>query len=232
MLSIALTLVPIAVLNDLQPNTREQMSDRDWLVTNQSQCLPLNVGLPEIGTQIDWETKPYRLYRFLTDIEDILDRESEDRVRLEQICPLVRRLLTSSEWILTNFSLPNPETGWSVQVHYDEPDFPITVQTVAWSPQSSSSIHNHGSWAIVAMLDGREQNTLWQKSPTPEFPDRIEQIGQHLLEPGDILCLMPEAIHQIEVIGTEPTISFNIYGVTDYDRRFEFDLQAHTATNF
>ena len=75
----------------------------------------------------------------------LFEHENDDRVRLQKICPLVRRLLNSSEWILSNFSLPDPETGWSVQLHYDEPDFPITVQTVAWSPQSVSPIHNHAS---------------------------------------------------------------------------------------
>jgi predicted metal-dependent enzyme (double-stranded beta helix superfamily) len=216
------------------------MSDRDWLVTNESQCILFEGRSQSIATQSYWSDKPYRLHRFLTDIEDIIWHESDDRVRLQKICPLVRRLLHSSEWILSNFSLPDPETGWSVQLHYDEPDFPITVQTVAWSPQSISPIHNHGCWGIVAMLDGQEQNTFWKRSPTPEFPDspkerlrqRIEPTGSQLLTPGDILCLMPEAIHQIEAIGDEPTISFNVYGVTDYERRFEFDVAQHTAKIF
>jgi predicted metal-dependent enzyme (double-stranded beta helix superfamily) len=82
------------------------------------------------------------------------------------------------------------------------------------------------------MLDGQEQNTFWKRSPTPALPDRIEQTGSHLLAPGDILCLMPGAIHQIEAMGDEPTISFNVYGVTDYDRRFEFNLEQHTAVIF
>jgi predicted metal-dependent enzyme (double-stranded beta helix superfamily) len=216
------------------------MSDRDWLVTNDSQCVPLEGWAESIATQIYWSSKPYRLHRFLTDVEDIIWHESDDRVRLQKICPLVRRLLNSSEWILSNFSLPDPDTGWSVQLHYDEPDFPITVQTVVWSPQSVSPIHNHASWGIVAMLDGQEQNTFWKRSPTPALPDRIEETGSNLLTPGDILCLMPEAIHQIEAIpqsgrdanGDEPTISFNVYGVTDYDRRFEFNLEQHTAVIF
>jgi predicted metal-dependent enzyme (double-stranded beta helix superfamily) len=208
------------------------MSDRDWLVTNESQCRSLESRSQSIGTQSYWSEKPYRLHRFLTDIEDIIWQESDDRVRLQKICPLVRRLLNSSDWILSNFSLPDPETGWSVQIHYDEPDFPLTVQTVVWSPQSVSPIHNHGCWGIVAMLDGQEQNNFYKRSPTPKFPDLIKQTGSQLLTPGDILCLMPNAIHQVEAIGDEPTISFNVYGVTAYEQRFEFNLEQHTAAIF
>ena len=155
-----------------------------------------------------------------------------DRLRLQKIAPSVRRLLNNSEWILTSSALPDPETGWSVQMVYDEPDFELTVQTVAWSPQSISPIHNHATWGIVALIDGEEKNTFWQRSPTSEFPDRLIKTGEHTLTAGDILCLMPDAIHQIEAIGEEPTISFNIYGITNYSQRFEFDVERHTAEVF
>jgi predicted metal-dependent enzyme (double-stranded beta helix superfamily) len=152
----------------------------------------------------------------------------------------VRRLLNSCEWLQLNFLPPDPETGWSVQMLYDEPDFPITIQTVVWSPGTASPVHNHGTWGIVALLDGQEKNTFWQRSPTPEFPDLIKATADRILTPGDILCLMPDAIHQIEAIGNEPTISFNLYGATDFvgvaslaeNRRFEFDPLRATAEIF
>jgi predicted metal-dependent enzyme (double-stranded beta helix superfamily) len=204
------------------------MSDRNWLVTNDGRCIPLEID----ASTPTWQDAPYRLYRFLTDVEDIILQESDDRLRLQKICPLVRRLLNSSEWILTSFSCPDAAAGWAVETLYDEPDFPLTVQNVVWSPQQRSSVHNHATWGIVALLDGRECNRFWNRAPTPELPDRIEPTGSHIIEPGDIVCLMPAAIHQIEAIDPEPTISFNMYGITDYDRRFEFDLDRHTATNF
>ena len=207
---------------------------QDWLVTNESQCISLASMQKDL--QENPFTKkypiPYRLYRFLTDVENIIWQESNDRLRLQKICPLVRRLLNDSEWILTSFAMPDLETGWSVQMIYDEPDFALTVQTVAWSPQCVSSIHNHATWGIVALIDGEEKNTFWQRSPSAEFPDRIVKTGEHILTSGDILCLMPEAIHQVEAIGDEPTISFNIYGITDYSQRFEFDVEQHTAKIF
>jgi len=43
---------------------------------------------------------------------------------------------------------------------------------------------------------------------------------------------MPDAIHQVEALGDDPTISFNLYGVTDYDQRFEFDVERGIARNF
>ncbi len=69
-----------------------QETNQDWLVNDESQCLPLTTELNDL--QEDSFTPPYRLYRFLTDIEDIIWQEKDDRLRLQKICPLVRRLLT------------------------------------------------------------------------------------------------------------------------------------------
>jgi predicted metal-dependent enzyme (double-stranded beta helix superfamily) len=205
------------------------MLGQDWLATDKGICLPAKADKQD---NVAKEIRPYWLYRFLTDIEDIIEQETDDRRRLQKICPLVRRLLNSCEWLQINFSPPDPNTGWSVQTLYDEPDFLITIQTVAWAPGTISPIHNHATWGIVALLDGQEKNSFWQRSPTTEFPDLIKPTGSRLLTPGDILCFLPNAIHQIEAIGQEPTISFNLYGETNYDQRFEFDTTRSSAQIF
>lgn len=84
----------------------------------------------------------------------------------------------------------------------------------------------------MALLSGQEKNTIGRRSPTPGHPDRMQPVGECILNPGDILCLMPETIHQVEAIGDEPTISFNLYGETHFNQRFEFDLKHQTAQVF
>ncbi len=203
------------------------MTEQNWFVTNEGQCKAW-----EVISQPENLPQPYRLYRFLTDLEDILTTISADQLRLQSICPLVRKLLTSSDWLQMVPLEPDLATGWAVSMLYDEPFFPLTVQLVAWAPGVQSPIHNHGSWGVVALLSGQEKNTLWQRAPTSEFPDCIEPVGDRLLAPGDLLCLMPDAIHQVEALGEQPTLSLNVYGETNYDQRFEFDLKHNTAQVF
>ncbi|MEM6404457.1 MAG: cupin [Cyanobacteria bacterium P01_D01_bin.116] len=201
------------------------MTNQDWLITDDGLC-----EAREIIEQDELSENPYRLFRFLTDLEDILQNTDDDKQRLEEIRPIVRRLLNSSEWLHYEYLEPDADTGWSVTTLYDEPDFPLTVQTVVWSPGSVSPIHNHGTWGVVAILSGEEKNTLWKQ----ENPDnkQIKKAGELILSPGDIISLTPDAIHNIEVIGDEPTVSFNLYGETNYDQRFEFDPINYTAANF
>jgi predicted metal-dependent enzyme (double-stranded beta helix superfamily) len=197
-------------------------------------CLANTQGICEEikGSEIEFPDAPYRLYRFLTDLEDLLSNVSSDRDRLQAICPLVQQLLTSSYWLQVPDEPPDPDLGWSVQMLYDEPFFPLTVQLVTWLPGVTSPIHNHGAWGLVAMISGQEKNTFWRRSPTPEFPDKIERVGDLIISAGEIVTFLPDTIHSIKAIGNEPTISFNIYGETDYKQRFEFDPVVMSAQIF
>ena len=203
------------------------MLGQNWLVSNEGRCMPFaGMSQPECGTT------PYRLYRFLTDLENVLDQITNDQLRLQAICPLVRQLLSSSAWLQIMPLNPDPELGWEVTMLYDEPFFPLTVQMVAWAPGATSPIHNHATWGVVALLSGQEKNTFWQRSPTSDLPNKLEVSGDVLLSPGDMVCFMPDAIHQVKAISNQPTISFNVYGETNYDLRFEFDPTQDTAKNF
>lgn len=180
-------------------------------------------------TEIDSPTT-YRLYRFLTELEDLLNNSTEVEQILLTLIPKVRQLLTDSYWLQSEYQEPSDSVGWSVKMLYQEPDYPITIQNVVWLPHQSSTIHNHGTWGIVAVISGREKNKLWRKLPSTG--DRLELVGEQILVPGDIIAFQPEAIHSVEPVGDEPTITFNLYGVTDFSIRYEFDPITHQAKKF
>ena len=206
--------------------TQINLDCENWIVHNDSTIEAYDPQETELSVD------PYRLFRFLTDLEDILLNTHDNCDRLKAIMPLVRHLLTSSYWLQMEYDEPSPKTGWSVKMLYREPEYPLTVQMVAWQPGQTSPVHNHATWGIVAIISGTEKNRFWKRSPTKENPDRLELVCEQILEPGEIIGLMPDAIHSIESIGDEPTISFNIYGKTDYPKRYQFDTQNNSAKNF
>ncbi|MEO1635834.1 MAG: cupin, partial [Cyanobacteria bacterium J06631_9] len=121
---------------------------KNWLVTDDGTCT-------EFGTvETDPPERTYRMYRFLTEMEDILERELDDAKRVQAIIPLVRKLLISSYWLQMEHKEPNPKTGWAVNFLYREHEYPLTVQMVTWAPGTQSKIHNHATWGIVAMVGG------------------------------------------------------------------------------
>lgn len=186
--------------------------------------------------------RPYRLYRFLSDLDDLVDSVKSDRDRLRIAAVLVRHLLTESSWIAEACPDPDPDLGWSVHFLYDEPGYPFTVQTVSWVPGEGSPVHNHATWSVVAIVgdeqSGQEENTFWTRGDKGDRKGHADvvQTGQQILNPGDILTLMPEAIHSVKAISStttpQPTRTFNVYGLTDMERRYEFDPVNQSCKNF
>jgi predicted metal-dependent enzyme (double-stranded beta helix superfamily) len=174
----------------------------------------------------------YRLYRFLTEVEDVLNQVEDESHCLPQLRTLVRRLMINSYWVQSQMLEPDTKTGTSVLLLYDELGFPLTVQTVSFAPGTISNIHNHGTWGIVAILKGQEKNTFWRRTGNPNFPDKIEKTGEINLFPGDIISFTSETIHHVQAMGEEPTVTFNIYGETNPNQRFEFDVINHIAKKF
>ena len=214
------------VIKELLDAEKNETSEcQDWLVQN-------NSSYEEYYPEENISDKPYRLYRFLTDLEDILDNIPDDYDRIKAICPLVRKLLNSSYWLQLEYDPPCPDVGWSVKTLYQEPNYPITIQTVAWLPNHPSPIHNHAAWGVVGIIQGQEKNRFWRRNPTAENPEQVELINEKILVPGDIIGFMPDAIHSVETMGDYPTVTFNIYGEADFSRRYRFDSINHTAKNF
>jgi predicted metal-dependent enzyme (double-stranded beta helix superfamily) len=174
----------------------------------------------------------YRVYRFLTEIEDVLNDVDDESSRLPELRMLVRRLIVNSYWVNSQYLEPDAKTGTSVLLLYDELGFPLTVQTVTFAPGTSSTIHNHGTWGIVAVLKGEEKNTFWQRNPRPDAENKLTATGEVHLLPGDIISFTPDTIHCVQAVGDEPTVTFNVYGETDPKERFEFDPVTHIAKKF
>ncbi|MEO1396154.1 MAG: cupin [Cyanobacteria bacterium J06634_5] len=222
---------------------------KDWIIVEDGQCQPCI-------TPREWDllASPYRFYRFLTDIEDALKATTTPHECdcLPALRRLVRKLVINSYWLRSlaekavllqcptpNLSSFQPASSTSVGSSettllnlYDETGFPLTVQIETHLPGAVSPIHSHGAWGIVAVLQGQEKNSLWKRQPEPLLPDNISCVGEKVFEYGDIISFMPTAIHNIESIGTEPLVTFNLYGETNRKQRFVFNAIAHQAKHY
>ena len=208
------------------------MVKQDWLVTDNGNCL-------EFDSPREWDllsqTNPYRLYRFFGELEDILNQgemtNQGEKDLLKSIRRVVRKLILNVYWVTTAIPDPSPQTGTALSLLYDEPGFSLTLQTEIMLPGTTTSIHNHGTWGVVAVLGGQQKNSFWKRLPTPEVSNNLQLVGEKVLNPGDIISFTTNAIHQVEAIGDEPAFSLNLYGET-ISERFNFDPITHQAQRF
>lgn len=205
------------------------ISGKDWTVTDAGIC-------HERPMPREWDLleTPYHFHRFLTEVEDVLKQATtEDQCDcLPDLRQLVRKLVLNSYWLQTQRPDSSPNAETAILNLYDEIGYPLTVQVETLVPGAKSSIHNHGTWGVVAVLQGEEKNSFWQRLPEPELPDKIEQLSEKTLAYGDVISFTPGAIHSIQAISQEPLVTFNLYGETYSKLRFEFDPITHRAKNY
>ncbi|MDJ0632012.1 MAG: cupin [Xenococcaceae cyanobacterium MO_188.B29] len=207
------------------------MKTADWLVKEDGVC-----RLCKSVREWDLLAEEYRLYRFLTEVEDNIrlaaTEERDEETSLSGLRMLVRKLVLNCYTVKTRLPEPNQEIGMSVVTLHDEVGFPMTIQTEMSLPGTTSPIHNHGTWGIVMVIEGKQKNTFWKRAPTDEFPDKIDRVGERIIEAGDIISFTTEAIHSTEAVGDQPTITFNLYGETHGGKRYQFDFEKQTAKHF
>lgn len=193
---------------------------QDWMVGETGQC-------QLCSTPREWNLleTPYYFHRFLTETEDVLKQSTtaDQCDCLPQLRRLVRKLVINSYWLQTQ----RPESSSLREVAtlnlYDEIGYPLTVQIETYQRGAQSSIHNHGTWGIVTILQGLEKNMLWQRTPEPQFPDKIIPVEEKILGVGDVISFTPTAIHSIEAMGEQELVTFNLYGETNGKQRFQID---------
>ncbi|MFW6315516.1 MAG: cupin [Cyanobacteriota bacterium] len=203
----------------------------DWLVQDEGNC-----SLSTLVREWDFLDGDYRLYRFLTEVEDqvnlALSQGKDEETLLSELRPLVRKLILNCSVIQTSLCQLNQNRESAVAILYDELGLPITIQTEINFLGETSPIHNHGTWGIVAVLQGQQKNLFWQRKPTDDHPHCIEYVGEKIIEEGEIISFTSEAIHSIEAVSEEATITLNLYGETEASKRFQFDYKKQTAKTF
>jgi predicted metal-dependent enzyme (double-stranded beta helix superfamily) len=96
-------------------------------------------------------------------------------------------------------------SGNANQVFYRSPK--LTMLKVCFPAGRRTPPHDHGAWAMILLLSGREKNTLYRREAAG-----LRKAGEVTLERGSILPMLGETVHVAESIGTQPAIGLHVYG--------------------
>jgi predicted metal-dependent enzyme (double-stranded beta helix superfamily) len=95
--------------------------------------------------------------------------------------------------------------GNARQVFYRSPN--LTMLKVCFPVGRRTPPHDHGTWAMILLLSGREKNTLYRREAAG-----LRKAGEATLERGSILPMLGETVHVAESIGDTPAIGLHVYG--------------------
>ena len=109
------------------------------------------------------------------------------------------------------------------------PDHRLLVFAAAWLPGRGPAPHNHGTWAVVAGVEGAETNVVWERLHDRSRPDQvaIRKVSEQIVGPGDVLTFLPDTIHSVVNHTQSVSVSLHAYGVNiNFTPRAQFDPES------
>ena len=154
---------------------------------------------------------PARLRRFLAQLTQLVQDETEEAPLLQRGASLLQELVRHDDWLPENYAQPSPER-YQQYLLYADPQNRFSVVSFVWGPGQTTPVHNHTVWGLIGMLRGSEQSqaftrdasTRWHRSGPP-----------HVLQPGDVEAVSPAIgdVHQVSnALADQTSISIHVYG--------------------
>ena len=174
----------------------------------------------------------YDLSRFVRDLRAITAETGDDRTIMARVRPLARELALNRSWLAKRHYETDEQHGFGVHLLHEEADHTLAVFAASWLPGRGALPHNHLTWAVVAGVVGPEKNTFWKRLDDGSRPGyaEIRKQGEKVFGPGDVVTLLPDAIHSVINETGEVTVSLHTYGKhLNHTGRLEFDPEMRTA---
>jgi predicted metal-dependent enzyme (double-stranded beta helix superfamily) len=140
----------------------------------------------------------------------------------------LRELLAEDGWLAPEHRVGHPDRYRQHLLHVS-PDRRLSVVALVWLPGQRTPIHDHVSWCVVGVYEGRERETRY-RAVDAGSRRHLEVAGTIDALPGHVEVIVPSAeadIHDVTAAGDQPTISIHVYGAdieklgTSVYRRFD-----------
>jgi predicted metal-dependent enzyme (double-stranded beta helix superfamily) len=177
----------------------------------------------------------YTLDDYVEDLRGIRAEAGDDREIISRVRPLARRLALAKTWLGPEHYECNQEQGFGVHLLHEEPDHSLAVFAVSWLPGRGAPPHNHGTWAVVAGVDGPEENSFWDRvdDGSREGYAELSTRAEKEFEEGEVVALEPEHIHSVTNRSDRVTVSLHTYGMhVNHTGRSQFDIENNREIPF
>ena len=177
----------------------------------------------------------YSVADYVSDIRAIVGEETDPRRITERIRPLATRLAAAPGWITDEHRACDEAQGFGVHLLHEEDNHDLAVFLISWLPDRGTLPHNHATWAVVAGIEGQEQEVEWVRRDDGSKPGyaELERAGERVMTAGGSSACLPDDIHSVWNVGDEISLSLHTYGRhINHTGRSEFDPEARAERPF
>ena len=180
-------------------------------------------------------TSSYSLTEYVEDLRRITRETSNEDEIIGRVGPLAQRLTLDKAWLQQKHYEANPEQGFGTFLLHEEPDHSLAVLVINWLPGRGAPPHDHGTWAVVAGVDGLETNVSYRRVDDRARPDfaELDVKKETIAGPGELVCMKTGGIHSVHNETGSLSISLHTYGKhVNHTGRSQFNLDTKEKKDF
>jgi len=178
----------------------------------------------------------YSISNLAVDLRSAIGEAGDERDILSRVRPLAQRAaLSKDSWLEERFYGADPQQGFGVHLLHEDPGHGLTIFAVSWLPNRGAPPHDHGTWAVIAGVDGPEKNEFFERLDDRSRPGyaELKKVGEKVFRVGDVLAMRTGQIHSIWNESSSTSLSLHIYGRNiQFTGRSQFDVQGKSETPF
>ena len=106
---------------------------------------------------------PISMDHYIEELRRVTAQTSDENQIIARIGPLAQRVVKQQDWLKPKHYETDSEQGFGVHLLHEEPDHTLAVFIVAWLPGRGTPPHDHGTWAVVAGVEGVERNIRYER---------------------------------------------------------------------
>lgn len=180
-------------------------------------------------------TRSYPLACYIDDLRRITrETDQEDKI-ISRVGPLARRLALDRGWLHESHYNADSEQGFGVHLLHQEADHTLALFVVSWLPGRGAPPHDHGTWAVVAGVEGVERNIHYKRLDDDTRPGYAElAVKQDVnASEGELICMKTGGIHAVRNETQRVTLSLHTYGKhVNYTNRSQFNTETNEKSDF
>ena len=160
-----------------------------------------------------------------------LDEECSPVEQLSLALPTFSLLMREAS-LLGLFKLQAGADGYTRSPLYVHPSERFSLYGIAWAPGQWTPVHDHGTWGLVGVIQGKIHELNYHRDTAGEAPGTIDlrPCGLTVLSPGAVNSFLdePDHIHKTGVPAEgAPAWSLHLYG-RHMSHYFAYDLDSGT----
>ena len=152
-------------------------------------------------------------------VQQMVHQYADARERVEAIAPCLERWLADPD-LVPEHREPCAGRACGHLLHAAE-DGSFFIISVVFPPGTSSGVHYHGSWGVIGVLSGVDEETRYVRPEGPAEPSvgkgcQLMPTRKDRFPPGSITYLLPpeQGFHRVRAVGDETGVSLHILGGT------------------